>query len=61
MTPRMALEGRVDLKLGHYHRDGIEVVDDAEWLTGLLLVAACQRDSRLPLSVPYGPLSCDDI
>jgi len=33
---------------------------DAEWLTCLLLVAACQRDPSLPLSVPYGPLSCDD-
>ena len=26
MTPRMAAGGRVDLKLGHYARDGIEVV-----------------------------------
>ena len=34
---------------------------DAEWLTCLLLVAACQRDPSLPLSVPYGLLSCDDI
>ena len=27
MTPRMAAGGRVDLKLGHYSKDGIEVVD----------------------------------
>ena len=27
MTPGMALEGRVDLKLGHYATDGIEVID----------------------------------
>jgi anti-sigma B factor antagonist len=27
MTPCMALEGLVDLKLGHYNTDGIEVVD----------------------------------
>jgi anti-sigma B factor antagonist len=26
MTPRMAAGGLVDLKLGHYRRDGIEVV-----------------------------------
>src|ERR1039457_1789845 len=27
MTPRMAAGGLVDLKLGHYSKDGIEVVD----------------------------------
>jgi anti-sigma B factor antagonist len=27
MTPFMALEDFVDLKLGHYNKDGIEVVD----------------------------------
>ena len=27
MTPCMALEDFVDLKLGHYNKDGIEVVD----------------------------------
>jgi anti-sigma B factor antagonist len=27
VTPRMAAGGRVDLKLGHYRKDGIEVVD----------------------------------
>ena len=27
MTPCMALEDFVDLKLGHYRKDGIEVVD----------------------------------
>jgi anti-sigma B factor antagonist len=27
MTPRMAAGGVVDLKLGHYSKDGIEVVD----------------------------------
>ena len=27
MTPRMAAGGLVDLKLGHYTKDGIEVVD----------------------------------
>ena len=27
MKPRMAAGGRVDLKLGHYSKDGIEVVD----------------------------------
>jgi anti-sigma B factor antagonist len=27
MTPGRALGGRVDLKLGHYARDGIEVID----------------------------------
>ena len=27
MTPRMAAEGLVDLKLGHYSKDGFEVVD----------------------------------
>jgi hypothetical protein len=27
MTPRMAAGRRVDLKLGHYDRDGIEVID----------------------------------
>jgi anti-sigma B factor antagonist len=27
MTPRMAAGGVVDLKLGHYGKDGIEVVD----------------------------------
>jgi anti-sigma B factor antagonist len=27
MTPRMAAGGFVDLKLGHYNKDGIEVVD----------------------------------
>ena len=27
MTPRMALEDFVDLKLGHYNKDGTEVID----------------------------------
>jgi hypothetical protein len=33
----------------------------AEWLTCLLLAAACQRNPSLALSISFGPLSCGDI
>ena len=33
----------------------------AEWLTCLLLVAACQRNPSPTLSIPCGPLTCGDI
>ena len=57
MTPSTALEDLVDLKLGHYNKDGIEVVDvegeidvyTAPRLRELLIDLVCTQERILKI------------